>query len=119
MNADNGYLNIRHGPGPKYELVTTMPLGEKGLVGRCVPLDGGYLPFCEVEWGGVTGWASSCCISDMEHFPSPQQLQPQAPQAANELSLFCTNMSICRIPREWSDRASGQSSCRMELACYP
>ena len=91
VNADDGYLNIRNGPGPKYELVTTMPLGEMGLVGRCVPLDGGYLPFCEVEWKGVTGWASSCCISDMEQSPSPQQLQPQAPQAANELSLFCTN----------------------------
>jgi hypothetical protein len=93
VNADDGYLNIRNGPGPKYGLVTAMPLGETGLVGRCVPLDGGYLPFCEVEWRGSTGWASSCCISDMEQSPSPQQLQPQAPQAANELSLFCTNIS--------------------------
>lgn len=94
VNADDGYLNIRKGPGPKYELVTTMPLGETGLVGRCVPVGGGYLPFCEVEWRGITGWASSCCISDMEQSPTlPQQPQPPAPQAANELSLFCTNVS--------------------------
>ena len=80
VNADNGYLNIRNGPGPKYELVTTMPLGETGLVGRCVPLDVGYLPFCEVEWRGIKGWASSCCMAYTD-------------ESSSNLSLFCITES--------------------------
>ena len=82
VNADDGHLNIRKGPGPDYDLVAEMPLGETGLVGKCVPLDGGYLPFCEVEWRGTTGWASSCCISVQ---------QPSV--SANGLNLFCANKS--------------------------
>jgi hypothetical protein len=82
VNAEEGHLNIRKGPGPNYDLVAEMPLGETGLVGKCVPLDGGYLPFCEVEWRGTTGWASSCCISVQ---------QPEI--SANGLDLFCANKS--------------------------
>ena len=82
VNADDGHLNIRKGPGPNYDLVAEMPLGETGLVGKCVPVDGGYLPFCEVEWRGTTGWASSCCISVQ---------QPSV--SANGLNLFCANKS--------------------------
>jgi hypothetical protein len=82
VNADDGHLSIRKGPGLNYDLVAEMPLGETGLVGKCVPLDGGYLPFCEVEWRGTTGWASSCCISVQ---------QPAV--SANGLNLFCANKS--------------------------
>jgi hypothetical protein len=82
VNAEEGHLNIRNGPSPNYDLVAEMPLGETGLVGKCVPLDGGYLPFCEVDWRGTIGWASSCCIS-VE--------QPAA--SANGLNLFCANKS--------------------------
>jgi hypothetical protein len=82
VNADEGHLNIRKGPGLNYDLVAEMPLGETGLVGKCVPLDSGYLPFCEVEWRGTTGWASSCCISVQ---------QPAV--SANGLNLFCANKS--------------------------
>ena len=32
-----------------------MPLGETGLVGKCVPLDGGYLPFVKWNGGGRPG----------------------------------------------------------------
>jgi uncharacterized protein YraI len=75
VDASDGFLNIRNGPGPTYQEVAKMPLGATGLVGRCVPLDGGWKPFCEVEWQGVRGWASSCCIADWE--PStPPRLQP-------------------------------------------
>ena len=40
-------------------------LGATGLVGRCVRLEGGWKPFCEVEWQGVSGWASSCCMAEL------------------------------------------------------
>jgi hypothetical protein len=82
VNADDGHLNIPMGPGLNYDVVAEMPLGETGLVGKCVRLDGGYLPFCEVEWRGTTGWASSCCISVQ---------QPAV--SANGLNLFCANKS--------------------------
>jgi predicted aspartyl protease len=66
VDASDGFLNIRNGPGPTYEAIAKMPLGATGLVGRCTPLDGGWKPFCEVEWQGVSGWASSCCMADLE-----------------------------------------------------
>ena len=83
--SDDGYLNIRKGPGPDYDVITTMRSGDTGTAGRCVLAQGNsnYLPFCEVEWQGITGWASSCCIPDVEQAPSAQ--------AAKGLILFCTN----------------------------
>jgi hypothetical protein len=49
-----------------HEIIATMPVGATGLVGRCVPLDGGWKRFCEVEWRGVRGWASSCCMAELK-----------------------------------------------------
>ena len=66
VDASDGFLNIRNGPGPTYQEIAKMPLGATGLVGRCVPLDGGWKPFCEVEWQGVSGWASTCCMAELE-----------------------------------------------------
>ena len=64
--ADDGYLALRGGPGVTYNLIAQMPVGTTGMMGNCVPLDGGYLPFCEVEWNGNRGWASSCCMADVD-----------------------------------------------------
>jgi hypothetical protein len=66
VDASDGYLNIRNGPGPKYQVIAKMPLGATGLIGRCVPLEGDWKPFCEVEWQGVSGWASKCCMAELE-----------------------------------------------------
>jgi hypothetical protein len=66
VDASDGFLNIRNGPGPTYQEIAKMPLGATGLKGACVPLDGGWKPFCEVEWQGVSGWASSCCMVELE-----------------------------------------------------
>ena len=66
VDASDGFLNIRNGPGPTYQEIAKMPLGATGLKGRCVPLDGGWKDFCEVEWQGVSGWASSCCMVELE-----------------------------------------------------
>jgi hypothetical protein len=70
VGATDGFLNIRTGPGPDYEPIAKMPEGSTGLVGRCIPVPGGYKPFCEVEWKGVTGWASSCCLAELEQSTS-------------------------------------------------
>ena len=66
VDASDGYLNIRNGPGPKYQVIAKMPLGATALIGRCVPLEGDWKPFCEVEWQGVSGWASKCCMAELE-----------------------------------------------------
>ena len=65
VDASEGFLSIRNGPGTTYQELTKMPLGATGLVGRCVRLQGGWKPFCEVEWQGVSGWASSCCMAEV------------------------------------------------------
>jgi hypothetical protein len=65
VDASEGFLQIRNGPGTTYEEIAKMPLDATGLVGRCVRLQGGYKPFCEVEWQGVNGWASSCCMAEL------------------------------------------------------
>jgi hypothetical protein len=75
-NADNGYLNLRSGPGVTYGVIAQMPVGTTGLIGNYVPLDGGYVPFCEVEWNGQRGWASSCCMAELGQ-PTPVQAPPQ------------------------------------------
>jgi hypothetical protein len=66
VDVSDGFLQIRNGPGPTYQEIAKMPLGATGLVGRCVPLDAPWKPFCEVEWRGVSGWASSCCMAELE-----------------------------------------------------
>ena len=83
--SDDGYLNVRKGPGPDYDVTATMRSGDTGTAGRCVPAEGhsNYLPFCEVEWQGIPGWASSCCIPDAE--------QAATVQPGKGLILFCTN----------------------------
>src|SRR5262249_17040772 len=48
-----------------YQEIAKMPVGANGLVGHCVRLKGGWKPFCEVEWQGWSGWASSCCMAEL------------------------------------------------------
>jgi uncharacterized protein YraI len=67
-DVSQGILNMRSGPGVKYTLVTPIPAGAADLtVGACrMPDDGGRTPWCEVQWRGRTGWASACCMVDVE-----------------------------------------------------
>jgi hypothetical protein len=80
--ADDGYLNLRSGPGMDYDVIAQMPVGTTVMTGNCVRLEGGLLLFCEVEWHGKHGWASSCCMADLGGLGSPQPplLQPQVPR---------------------------------------
>lgn len=48
-------LNLRAGPGPNYEILTTMPGNAEVSLGGCI--EGSS--WCEVNYGGETGWASS------------------------------------------------------------
>lgn len=66
-SVSQGILNMRKGPGVRHPLVVSIPAGSTGLsVGRCrAPDDGGQTPWCEVEWRGNAGWASSCCMVDV------------------------------------------------------
>src|SRR5262249_15021285 len=65
VDASEGFLSIRNGPGTTYQEIAKMPLGANGLVGHCVRLQGGWKPFCEVDWQGWSGWASSCCMAEL------------------------------------------------------
>lgn len=67
-NVSDGVLNMRRGPGSGYRLVVAMPAGASGLtIGRCRrPDDGGRNLWCEIEWRGFRGWASSCCMVDAQ-----------------------------------------------------
>ncbi len=64
-DVSDGVLNMRSGPGQGHNLVTAIPAGSGGVkVGRCRNPDDGRSrnTWCEVEWRGRTGWASSCCF---------------------------------------------------------
>jgi uncharacterized protein YraI len=65
-NVSDGILNMRRGPGTNHPVVASIPAGATGLaVGRCrSPEDGSQFLWCEVEWQGRRGWASSCCMVD-------------------------------------------------------
>lgn len=65
-DVSDGVLNMRRGPGSRHRLVVAMPAGATGvMVRRCRrPDDGGSRLWCEVEWRGFHGWASSCCMVD-------------------------------------------------------
>lgn len=46
-------LNMRRGPGTGYGVITTIPGGSTVDVGGCTG------SWCEVDWRGVSGWASA------------------------------------------------------------
>ncbi len=64
-NVSQGIHNMRSGPGTHFPLVVSIPAGATGLVvGQCRPPQDGRStsPWCQVQWRGHSGWASSCCI---------------------------------------------------------
>jgi uncharacterized protein YraI len=73
VNASTGYLNLRSGPGTSFQQIASIPESSTVLVGRCVKPEG-LLPFCEVEWQGKSGWASSCCMAVLFSYRVTQNL---------------------------------------------
>ncbi|NVO14658.1 MAG: caspase family protein [Rhodoplanes sp.] len=67
-DVSQGVLNMRAGPGVRFALIGSIPAGAADVaVGRCrLPDDGGRTPWCEVEWRGRTGWASACCMVNVD-----------------------------------------------------
>jgi hypothetical protein len=82
-NASVGFLYLRNGSGTTYQEIAKMPDGTTGLVGRCVKPEGDSKPFCEVDWQGFDGWASSCCLVD------PSAMPPPPPPSGICLGPFC------------------------------
>jgi len=66
-NVSEGFLNIRTGPGVNMRVVAEIPAGASDVdVGRCLPSeDARSSSWCEVQWRGYTGWASSCCMVEI------------------------------------------------------
>jgi uncharacterized protein YraI len=59
---DGGFLNLRDGPGVGHDWIIGIPGGARvQVVGPCIVADDGTSVFrwCNIRWGGVTGWASS------------------------------------------------------------
>ena len=68
-NVSQGIHNMRSGPGTHFPLVTSIPAGATDLVvGQCRPPQDGRSrsPWCQVQWRGHSGWASSCCMVNMQ-----------------------------------------------------
>jgi len=65
-NVSQGILYVRAGPGTGHPALFSIPAGASGIqLGRCRRSEeGGSAPWCEVEWGGRSGWASACCMVD-------------------------------------------------------
>ncbi len=64
-NVSGGNLYMRRGPGPGHALVAHVPVGATGIKrGECQKPDdkSDDDPWCRVEWGKYSGWASSCCL---------------------------------------------------------
>jgi hypothetical protein len=67
-NVSDGFLNLRQGPGIRYDIMTRIPAGMGGIksLGKCVPPRDNYskFAFCHVEWQGFQGWISSINIEE-------------------------------------------------------
>ncbi len=76
IKANDGFVNLRQGPGTNYPIVTSIPNGTEISILECrasqMP---NQLPFCKAKWQQVSGWLSSCCIV-------PTTLQPTQPSIA-------------------------------------
>jgi hypothetical protein len=107
VDASDGSLNIRNGPGPTYQEIAKMPLGATALVGRCVTPEGGWKPFCEVEWQGVRGWASSCCMAELFSYRVTQNLTLRSGPDKSSWNLL-TNYAPDYVPEgaifTWENR---------------
>jgi len=65
-DVSQGILNMRAAPSTKAPIIVAIPAGTTGLkVGDCKRTDDGNYPWCEIRWREYEGWASSCCIVEM------------------------------------------------------
>lgn len=69
----DGRIHLRDGPGKGHGSVGKIPAGTLvRQVGACVHSDDGVTrdPWCEVDWNGIKGWASS---SGLEAYKNPEE----------------------------------------------
>jgi uncharacterized protein YecT (DUF1311 family) len=63
-------LNLRDGPGMRHGIIVEMPVGTLlRQIGACVGSDDGVTrdPWCEVDWNGRRGWASSSGLEKIQN----------------------------------------------------
>jgi uncharacterized protein YraI len=61
--APDDVLNMREGPGTAYPIVTEIPPDGRGIeVSHCAAT-GSANKWCQIDWQGMSGWASSCCLA--------------------------------------------------------
>jgi uncharacterized protein YraI len=60
VDAKDGYMNMRTGPGTKHRVLGSIPNGETITTDRCVPRDDGMRGpnWCFFTWNGMRGWVS-------------------------------------------------------------
>lgn len=65
----DGEINLRDGPGKGHSSVRRIPVGALlRQIGACVHSDDGVTrdPWCEVDWNGIKGWASSSGLEKVQ-----------------------------------------------------
>jgi hypothetical protein len=67
--VSDGMLNLRDGPGIRHGIIAEIPASALvRQVGACVHSDDGKTrdPWCEVDWNGTKGWASSSGLEKVQ-----------------------------------------------------
>jgi hypothetical protein len=67
--VSDGKLNLRDGPGIRHGIIAEIPAGALlRQIGACVHSDDGKTrdPWCEVDWNGTKGWASSSGLEKVQ-----------------------------------------------------
>jgi len=61
----NQKLNVRAGPGTKYDVVAELPPQATGVnVSDCQVKEGFSMRWCSVQWQGISGWAYGRYLAD-------------------------------------------------------
>jgi TPR repeat protein len=135
-NASGGYLNIRNGPGVGHQVVGRIPAGTNGVeVTDCEsPDDNGRSTklWCEVEWSGHSGWASTCCMSPVTvdgGFLTPDSIEADDGSdaaAATDCDRLAARPMMGDTPPEISgilfdqiDVQSAIAACRRAISEHP
>jgi uncharacterized protein YraI len=59
--VDDGFLNLRRGPGQLHSVIIGIPRGSRVTVYGCRSADETQSQYgwCNVQWGSYTGWVSA------------------------------------------------------------
>ena len=66
VDVSDGFLQLRKGPGPRYEEVARIPEGAPIMVGRCVPAWGRMETVLRSGMAGSKRLGITCCMAELE-----------------------------------------------------